>query len=105
MGEHQEDPLPSILGEEGPGDSGGLSSGTSDGGVGKDQCYHSSGWPGDHGPADRGVTSDTDLIRMPIFFLSCCFSPVVSEKQADTRHSLPCSVRKLQGWMKPTAGL
>lgn len=56
MGGHKEDPLPSILGEEGPGDGGRLSSGAADGGVGENQRHHSPGGPGDHGPADRGVT-------------------------------------------------
>lgn len=56
MGGHKEDPFPPFLGEEGPGDRGGVPSGAADSGVGEDQCHHSSGGPGDHGPSDGGVT-------------------------------------------------
>lgn len=70
MGGHQEDPLPTSLGEEGPGDSGGLSSGAADGGVGEDQRHHPSGGPGDHGPADGGVTQIPASHPQPPFFPS-----------------------------------
>lgn len=56
MGGHQEEPLSPILGEEGPGDSGSLPSGTADGGMGEKQRHHSFGGSGDHGSADRGVS-------------------------------------------------
>lgn len=95
MGGHKEDPLPSILGEEGPGDSGCLPSGVTDRGVGENQRHHSSGGPGNHGPADRGVTHiATSHRQLPSF-------PMPSDKQADTPHTLPCSVLLLKAWMEP----
>lgn len=102
MGRHQEDPLPSVLGEEGPGDSGGVPSGDADGGVGEDQRHHPSGRPGDHGPADRGVIQDAlpqHTHHTPFFsplsvFLSLSLNKktALGQKQADTPHTLPCSV-------------
>ncbi len=52
MGGHKEDPLSPILGEEGPGDGGSFPSRAANGGVGENQCNHSSGGPGDHGRLD-----------------------------------------------------
>lgn len=81
MGGHKEDPLPSVLGEEGPGDGGSLPSGVTDRGVGENQRHHSSGGPGDHGPADGGVTHiATSCRQLPSF-------PMPSDKQADTHHT------------------
>lgn len=57
MGGHPEEPLPPLLGEEGPGAGGSLPPGAAGGGVGEDQRHHSSGGSGDHGPADGGVSS------------------------------------------------
>ncbi len=79
MGGHKEDPLSPILGEEGPGDGGSFPSRAANGGVGENQCNHSSGGPGDHGPADGGVTSSLLPHRQHLFLLL--------DKKADTPHT------------------
>lgn len=69
MGGHQEEPLSPILGEERPGDGGGVPAGAADGGVGEEQRHHSFGGSGDHGPADGGVSAP----RHHFLFAFCFF--------------------------------
>lgn len=95
MGGHKKDPLPTILGEEGPGDSGGLPARAADSGVGENQCHHSPGWPRDHGPADGSVTWILASSTTPYFF-QC------SQTNKQKHHTLPCSVPLTEGWIKPT---
>lgn len=92
MGGHQEEPLSPILGEEGPGDGGSLPSGAANGGVGEKQCHHSFGGSGDHGPADRGVSSSGLHLLSTFWLFLLCAVMVMKRKRSLLREEEHFSV-------------